>query len=194
LERIARLRLLVTGRLAAGAVALLAAAALDAKVFLTQEEALKLAFPGASIERRTAYLTEAQQKEVKRLSGDEELPSALVTYYMGRKDGRTTGTAYFDTHVVRTMPETVMVVVDPEGRVSRIEVLSFSEPEEYLPRPHWYEQFQGKPLDDELSLKRGVRAVTGATLTARATTAAARRVLAVDRVLRAPAGTGGNTR
>jgi Na+-translocating ferredoxin:NAD+ oxidoreductase RnfG subunit len=190
LERLARVRLLDAGRVLAAGAAFLAAGTLAAKVFLTQEEALKLAFPGAAIAPRTAYLTEAQQKEARKLSGDEELPSALVTYYVATKDGRTTGRAYFDTHTVRTMPETIMVVVDPAGRVSRIEVLSFSEPEEYLPRPHWYEQFRGKPLDDELSMKRGVRAVTGATLTARATTDAARRVLALDRVLKEAAAGG----
>ena len=83
-----------------------------------------------------------------------------------------------------------MVEVDPEGAIVRIEVLSFSEPEEYLPKAHWYEQFQGKPLDDELSLKRAIRPVTGATLTAHATTDAARRVLALDRVLRQTAAQG----
>lgn len=184
MERLARLRLLGKARLFAAAAGLFAAAALDAKVFLTQEEALKLAFPGAKVERHTAYLTEAQQKAAKKLSGDEELPSALATYYVGTKDGLDVGTAYFDTHTVRTMDETIMVVVDSAGAIARIEVLSFSEPEEYLPKPHWYAQFQGKPLDDELSMKRGIRAVTGATLTARATTDAARRVLALHKVLR----------
>jgi len=167
----------------AAAIVFLAAATLGGKVFLTQEEALRLAFPGAKVERRTAFLTEAQQKDARKLSGDEELPPALVSYYVATKDGRPAGTAFFDTHVVRTMPETIMVVVDPSGAIARIEVLSFSEPEEYLPRAHWYEQFQGKPLDDELSMKRGIRAVTGATLTAHATTAAARRALALHRVL-----------
>ena len=76
-----------------------------------------------------------------------------------------------------------MVVVDPAGAIRRIEVLSFDEPEEYLPRPGWYAQFPGKPLDDELSLKRGIRPITGATLTARVTTDAARRCLALHRVL-----------
>ena len=126
-----------------------------------------------SIEHRIAYLTAAQQKQAQRLSGDEDLPGAIVSYYVGTKDGRAVG-----------MPETIMVEVDPAGAIARIEVLSFSEPEDYLPRAHWYEQFQGKPLDDELSLKRAIRPVTGATLTAHTTTDAARRVLAVDRVLR----------
>ncbi len=174
-------------RLVAVAAFVCAVTAASAKVFLSQEEALKLAFPGAKIERKTAYLTTAQQREAQRLSGDDALPGALVAYYVATKDGRELGTAYFDTHIVRTMPETIMVVVDPAGRTARIEVLSFREPEEYLPRPHWYEQFQGKPLSDELSMKRGIRPVAGATLTARATTEAARRVLALHEVIRHPA-------
>jgi hypothetical protein len=178
-------------RLIAVAAVAFAATAIDAKVFLSQEEALKLAFPAASVERKTAFLTTEQQHEAQKLSGDDLLPSALVAYYVATDAGREIGTAYFDTHIVRTMPETVMVVVDAAGRVSRIEVLSFLEPEEYLPRPHWYEQFQGKPLDDELSMKRGIRPIAGATLTARATTDAARRALALHRVIqRAAVGKG----
>jgi hypothetical protein len=165
------------------AVALiLAAAPAVAKVFLTQEEALKLAFPGAVVERRTAFLTAAESRDVAALSGSPP-PSALAVAYVATKEGRLAGTAYFDTHVVRTQPETLMVVVTPEGTIGRIEILSFSEPEDYLPREHWYAQFPGKALDEELSVKRGIRAVSGATLTARATTEAARRILALHRVL-----------
>ena len=166
---------------AAAALAFAARPAL-AKVFLSQEEALKLAFPGAAIERQSVFLTEAEVAEVAKLSGGPR-PSALSAAYAATKDGKLVGTAYFDTHVVRTLAETLMVVVTPSGTIGRIEVLSFSEPEEYLPREHWYAQFPGKALDDELSVKRGIRAVSGATLTARATTEAARRVLALHQVL-----------
>lgn len=159
------------------------AAAAGAKVFLTQEEALKLAFPGAAVERKTFFLTEAEQKEAEALSGGPR-PSALAVAYAATKDGKPAGTAYFDSHVVRTQPETLMVVVGPGGTIARIEVLSFSEPEEYLPRERWYAQFPGRGLDDELSIQRGIRPVSGATLTARATAEAARRVLALDRVLK----------
>lgn len=184
---------MITRRLlpAALAGALLAAPA-AAKVYLTREEALKLAFPQASIERKTAFLTPEQQREAQKLSGDAVLPGALVTFYAATKDGKEAGTAYFDVHVVRTMPETVMVVVDPSGAIARIEVLSFSEPEEYLPRARWYAQFSGKRLDDELSMKRAIRPVTGATLTARATTDAARRVLALHRLLHPAAAKAGS--
>jgi hypothetical protein len=151
-------------------------------VLLTVEEALQLAFPGCEVARRTAFLTPEQVRRARELAG-AEVPSALVIYYVANRGGQPAGTAYFDTHRVRTLPETLMIVVDPRNRVSRIEVISFREPEEYLPRGAWYEQFLGKALDADLQLKRGIRPVTGATLTARATTDAVRRVLALHRVI-----------
>ncbi len=157
------------------------------KVFLTQEEALRLAFPpGATVVRKTAFLTVGQQESARKLCGADRAPSGLVASYEGTVDGRVVGTAYFDTHVVRTQPETILVLVDPAGAIARIEVLAFAEPEEYLPRANWYAQFAGKKLDDALAVKRGIRPVSGATLTARATLEAARRILAVHQVLHAP--------
>ncbi|HVF61775.1 MAG TPA: FMN-binding protein [Thermoanaerobaculia bacterium] len=115
------------------------------------------------------------------------MPSRLVHAYVatagGKAGGKAAGTAYFDTHRVRTLPETVMVVLDPSGKVRRVEVLSFNEPQDYLPGGGWYGQFAGRGLDERLALKRDIRPLTGATLTARATTGAVRRVLAVHRVL-----------
>lgn len=155
-----------------------------ARSFLTREGALRLAFPaGAVIQRKTAFLSEADRREVARRTGGA-LPPGLVVFYTGTSGGTDLGTVYFDTHVVRTEPETLLVLVDPKGAIARIEILSFSEPDEYLPRVNWYGQFSGKTLTDELSEKRGVRPVTGATLTVRATTEAARRVLAMDAFLR----------
>jgi FMN-binding protein len=153
-----------------------------AKVFLSVDEALRLAFPNSKVARRTAFLTPEQVRRARELAG-AEVPSALVTYYTATRGGQPAGTAWFDTHRVRTLPETLMIVVDPQGRVGRIEVISFREPEEYLPRGAWYEQFRGKALGPSLQLKRDIRPVTGATLTARATTDAVRRVLALHQVL-----------
>jgi hypothetical protein len=168
--------------LAALLVLSLAAAPAAAKVFLTVDEALKLAFPDCKVERKTGYLTAGQVRRARELSG-VEVPSALVTYYVARRGGQPAGTAYFDTHRVRTLPETLMVVVDPQGRVARVEVIAFREPQDYLPRGAWYEQFRGRGLDRELRVKQGVHPVTGATLTVRATTDAVRRVLALHQVI-----------
>ncbi|HEX3131311.1 MAG TPA: FMN-binding protein [Thermoanaerobaculia bacterium] len=156
--------------------------AASAKVFVTVDEALRLAFPGCEVVRRTAYLTPAQVQQAKDLSG-VEVPSALVAYHEARRNGHLVGTAYFDTHRVRTLPETLLIVIDPQGRVARLEVISFREPEEYMPRGAWYGQFKGHRLDRDLALKTGIHPVSGATLTARATTSAVRRVLALHQVI-----------
>ncbi len=159
------------------------AANAGARVFLTTEEALRLAFPGCTVEKQTTFLTTAQVARARELSG-VEVPSALVVAYAATCGGRSAGTAYFDAHTVRTLPETLLVVVDPQGKVARVEVLSFEEPEDYLPRGPWYAQFVGHGLDADLELDRAIRRVSGASLTARSTTQAVRRVLAIDRVRR----------
>ena len=157
------------------------------KVYLTVDEALKLAFPECEIERRTEYLSEAEGERAEHLA-DEELESRIARPYVARRAGELVGTAYFDVHRVRTKNEVLMLVVGPDQCLKRVEVLSFAEPVEYLPRPAFYAQFVGRRLDDELDLKRAVRPVAGATLSAQAATAAARRTLAIHRVLGERAG------
>jgi len=166
------------------ALGLLAHGPLHGAVLVTQEEALDLAFPGAVVERRTAYLDESQMEQARALAGRQvELRRAMVPYYTADKDGVPVGTAYFDTHLVRTEAATVMYVVDPAGRLERVEMISFAEPQEYLPRPAWLDQFDGRLLDEELSLKRGIRGMTGASLTAISVTRGARRILALHAVI-----------
>ena len=166
-----------------------------AHVYLTVDEALDLAFPGCEVSRETVYLTAGQVARAGELAG-EELESALAHPYVARCRGERAGggVAYFDTHRVRTLPETIMVVVGPDGEVARIEVLAFREPPDYIPRDAWYEQFFGRALAPDLELKRAIRPVTGATLTARATTDAVRRVLALHEVLREDGALAGSDR
>lgn len=158
------------------------AAPAQAKVFLTQDEALELAFPGCVVTKKTHYLTEAEKAEAGRLA-DVPVESALVHAYQAACAGQPAGAAYFDAHKVRTLPETLMIVVGADAKVRRIEVLAFNEPEEYLARPAWYAQFKGKGLDKDLNLKKEIRSMAGATLTGRATTEAVRRVLALHQVV-----------
>lgn len=173
------------------AAALLAIAGrAEGKAFLSQDQALRLAFgEGATSEKKTAFLTEAQLARARELAGaDVEVSSALVTRFEGRSGGASLGFAYFDTHVVRTLPETLMIVVGPDGAVARVDTVVFSEPEDYLPRQEWYGQFRGRKLDRELAVRRGIHGLTGATLSSGAATDAVRRVLAIDRALRETSG------
>jgi hypothetical protein len=153
------------------------------ETFLKRDEALALAFPDCKIERTTAFLDKQQVKHVARLA-KIQFKSSVVYPYRATKNGKVVGTAYFDTHRVRSLRETVMVVVKADGSLGRVEVLAFAEPKEYLPRKKWYAQFQARKLNDDLNLNRKIRGITGATLTSSATTKCCRRVLALDQVLR----------
>lgn len=177
----------MSSSLAALALVVFAAAprAAAPEVYLTLEEALSLCFPGATIERGTEYLTEVQLARARELSR-EPIEGAVVHPYRAIREGVVVGTAWVDVHRVRSLRETLLVAVGPDQRVLRVELLAFGEPQEYVPRGNWYGQFAGRGLDDELDLRRGIRGITGATLTARATTSAVRRVLAVQRVLEGP--------
>jgi Na+-translocating ferredoxin:NAD+ oxidoreductase RnfG subunit len=166
-------------------VALFGVAPAVASAQITQQEALATAFPGAQIERKTAFLSEAELAEVRKSAGpDAPVDQSVVTYYVARKDGAPVGVAYFDSHRVRTLNEVLMIVVQPDDRIRSIEVLRFAEPPEYHPREPWLEQFTGRGLDAELSLQSGIPTMTGATLTSHAVTRAARRVLALHASIR----------
>jgi hypothetical protein len=175
---------------------MLAPASAEARVYLSQEQALRLAFgEGATIEREVFFLTGEQLSRARELAGKGvDFPSALLTRYRGSREGRLLGWAYFDTHPVRTLAETILVVVGEAGAIERVEVVAFLEPEDYLPKPRWLEQFTGRKLDRQLDLYRGIHGITGATLSARAVTDATRRVLALHEVLAAsgPAKSGGS--
>lgn len=162
--------------------AILAALTADAGL-ISRDEALSAAFPGAEFRQSMIFLTDAEMKEAATLAG-VKIPSALVARYEAVKNGKPVGAAYLDTHVVRTKKESLLLIVDPAGKLVRVEVVAFLEPPEYMPPDRWYRQFDGRALGDELQLKRAIHPVTGATLSAQSTTEAVRRCLAVDQVLR----------
>jgi Na+-translocating ferredoxin:NAD+ oxidoreductase RnfG subunit len=169
--------------------ALLAASggALALPVYSSREQALARAFPPPAVtERKTYFLTDAERERASRLA-KAKIDSSLVVAYVGRGPKGLVGTAYFDTHTVRTMPETILVTVKPDGSVGGVEVVAFGEPEDYLPRPRWLRLFGGRRLDADLAVGRGLAHVTGATLTTRAIAEAVRRVLAIHSVISAAA-------
>jgi hypothetical protein len=159
----------------------LAAGETGARVYLTVQQALDTVFPQpATVERRTLYLDQTQARRAAKAAG-VPVESRVVPYYVGTRDGRVTGYAYFDTHLVRTLPETILVFLGPGGEAARIEIVSFDEPEDYLPSGRWLQQFPGRTLE-EMGSRQGIRALTGATLSSRAVTQAARRVLTLHRL------------
>ncbi len=146
---------------------------------MERERALAQAFgPGAKTVPRTVFLTEAVARRAEQSAGAKLASVRVVRYEAVRRDSLL-GTAYLDTHRVRTMNETVLIVVTPAGRVGAVEVLAFHEPDDYLPPRRWLEQFDNQVLAKDLRPGGAVPNLAGSTLTARAVAAAVRRTLAL---------------
>ena len=158
--------------------ALMLAVAPLAGALPTQQEALVLAFPLCTFTRRDLYPGPAQVARVEALAGSR-LPAPWYVAYEARKDGKLQGVGFFDTHRVRTENETALVAVGQDGRLRRVEVVVFREPPDYAPRAAWLAQFPGHGLDPGLSLRRDIRPLSGASLTANALLEASRRGLAL---------------
>jgi len=170
------------------AAALLAGLALpaQARIFHSKESALRLAFPGADDVRPLhLFLDDDHVREIERLS-QSKVPSRLITVYVGKRQGALLGFAVIDTHVVRTLPETFLVVLNPQGQVSAVHILAFHEPQEYLPPEGWLQQFRDKRLSRSLVVRHEIAGIAGATLSAYAITAGVRKILALYEVVLRP--------
>lgn len=149
------------------------AAAQSARV----QETLKALFPEA--ERFTAkdvFLTDEMAQKLEKLAR-AKVTERMITFYVATKGAQTLGYAALHTHKVRTKNETLALGFEPDGRIKRIDVAVFLEPEEYLPPPKWLAQFSGKTADDRLVVGDDVAVLSGATLSARSISETARWLL-----------------
>jgi len=153
-----------------------------AGALLSLEEALGLAFPQAErVVKRHVFLAGDKLERAERL-GKVKIGSRLWTFYVGYEGGNPSGYAVLDTQVVRTLPETVMVVLDTKGKVRSVRLLAFYEPSEYMPSQRWLDQFRQADLGSDIRPGSGIQGITGATLSARSLSASVRRALAIYRV------------
>ncbi len=157
----------------------------SAQIRMTRDDALEAYFPGAAVERQTAFLTDEEVRRIQQRS-QARVDSKVLTYYVARRNGRLTGTAFLETRTVRTMPVTFIAVVAPDSSIRAVEILAFHEPDDYAPPGRWLAQFTGRRLTDDLFLKRGIHTMAGATLTAQVLSDGARRLLASYEVVVAP--------
>jgi len=154
------------------------------KTFHSQEEALTLAFGKAKIQRTPHYWTQDQRANLMELSGAKKVSSTHTEFQAKDKSGKVVQgrSVWFDTRMVRSKTQTIMLIVDAQNRIEQLTLCSFHEPLDYKPVDRWYAQFEGHPLDDDLHLKKAIHGVSGATLTSRATTAAVREIMAAHAI------------
>jgi hypothetical protein len=158
----------VRGAVAAGLLLAAAAARPESAPAAAQgEQVVRALFPGADrVEPRDVILTDEMVARIERLAR-ARVRERLVTFYVARAGGTVKGYAVIHGHVVRTKRETFAIAFEPDGRIRRITILAFLEPEEYKPPERWLAQLEGKGPGDRLAVGQDLAPITGATLTAR---------------------------
>lgn len=76
-----------------------------------------------------------------------------------------------------------MVVLTPEGRLARTDILSFDEPADYMPPLEWRASLLGRKLVDQERFSRLPGASPRAALGAQAFLEGVRRLMAVSEVI-----------
>jgi len=147
------------------------------------EEVLSEIYPNSKIEIKNIAISDSQAEKVKELSGIK-IENRLVTFYLVKVNSKIKAYAYVDIHIVRTHPEVVLYVLNERGEIELIQILSFKEPPEYMADDNWLRYLKGKTIGkDLLRLRRDVPNMTGATLTSKAITDNARKIIALWKVI-----------
>jgi hypothetical protein len=152
------------------------------KIFYSKDEAMELAFgKGAQVELLSLF---PDKNEIAKIEAEAhtKLESGLFTFYVGKSQGKLLGYAAIETETVRTKPETLLIVLSPEGEVRSVTLLAFHEPPEYQPPERWFEQFNKRALAD-LEFSKGIQGISGATLSTRSALTSVRKVLAIYQIL-----------
>ncbi len=152
-----------------------------AQVFYSKTEALELAFGKSAVENLSLFPDEAQTAKIQQLAKNK-LESGLFTFYVGKENGKIVGYAAIESETVRTKPETLMIVLTPEGELRNVYMLAFHEPPEYMPPERWFELLNKRPLD-EMDFSKGIDGISGATLSTRSALNSVRKVMAIYQVM-----------
>jgi len=158
--------------------------ALSAMTLKTFTDAVQASYPQAdNMKRQSIYLTQQQVATARTISG-VNVDSAFVVVYKITRQNQLLGWVYLDTHRVRTLNETLFVSIAPDDRVHDLQVLSFSEPQEYMATARYLALFKNHELNNKLSTRGDIPSIAGSSLTSTATVNAVRRTLAIHLTIR----------
>ena len=170
-------------------------------VLLTQDQALKQMFPDpAKVVPEAHLLTPAQAESAKvRLGGKWTLYDAggkagavtnsdSVTFFYATKDGKKTGVAVVEVQPGKWGPVKYIVALDLTGKVNNLAVMSYVEQRgRPIATRRFLDQFIGKTGKSAITAGKDIDAVSGATISSRATAFAVKKVVVLYETVFPPA-------
>lgn len=167
---------------------MLLAAPLDAKVYLTRDQANKTCFPQAEhFEYQIVRFNAAQKSTVRSASGIKVLVPGLRCA-LAWKGKELAGIVIFDYVLGKSEIIDYCIAINTKGEVRQIEVLQYRESHGYeIRRSSWRRQFTGKTTASKLRLDDDIANISGATISCRNIATGVKRVLHSWRLVVRPA-------
>ncbi len=131
-----------------------------------------------TVGQKIIKLSKSEMKALQK-KAKAQVDSNIIRFYVVKEKKNTVGYAVLVTQIVRSKKASILYLVDKNKKIKNIEIITFNEPSEYKPFNSWKKTFYGKTKDDDLRDRHGIPTISGATLTARAFSHAARVALAI---------------
>lgn len=152
----------------------------QAQVHLTEREAIRQVFPDA----RWIATDTIAPGAAARAALEEDLGRGLYEpVYVVRRIYRETellGYSVVTDERGKYRPITILVGVDPTGRVAGVRILVYREPRGgEVARQYFLRQYRGKTMGDPIRLNRDIINISGATISVQSVNASVRKVLAL---------------
>ncbi|MBO9540817.1 FMN-binding protein [bacterium] len=135
------------------------------QVYLTKDQALKIALPaGDPVTTRTYAPRAEERKRIERRLG-RKIEDDSFTVYQSASGGKPSGYAMILDEQGKYYPMTFVVGIKPDGSVRDVAVMVYRERRgDAVKRRRFLNQFLGKTSDDALMVNRDVVHLTGATV------------------------------
>ncbi len=151
-----------------------------AKVYLTREEATRLAFGlSATVSEERRALSPQVRTAIERRLG-RPVPEEAFTFYVGRSADSTQGYGVVLEEMGKHEPITFFVAITPDGHVKDALVLEYRESRGGEVRQNGFlKQYVGKTSQDPMELDQDITPMTGATISARAISDGVKKALTI---------------
>ena len=154
------------------------------QIYLTQEQALRVAIPDAEkVTPRPVTPTAEERKQIERRLG-RKLEESSYVFHEGTRGGKTVGYALVVDELGKYYPITFVVGLKPNGEIREVAVMVYRERRgDAVRRGRFLNQFDGKTSADPLMVNRDITHLTGATVSSWSIAAGVKKALIVFETL-----------
>jgi len=163
----------VASSIAIGTVLISAPLQVQAKIYVSAEQAQQLIFPAKTFTQIPFVISEEFQEQMRKAS-------SVRHPFVGNRVWRTSDGGWFivDQVVGKHEMITYALGIKPDGSVQGIEIMEYVESYGYeVAEASWRKQFDGKRATDSLKLNSDIQNISGATLSCKHLTDGVKRLL-----------------